>query len=116
MADQDTTQFTNQTFDSEVLKAAEPVLVDFWAPWCAPCRALAPTIDALASDLRGQVKVGKVNVDDNPELSEQYGIRSIPTLIVFKGGQVVERVVGSGSKASLRAILGRHASGVAAAR
>jgi thioredoxin 1 len=108
MTDQETTTLTIHTFDSEVLEAAEPVLVDFWAPWCGPCRALAPTIDALASDLRGRVKVAKVNVDDNPELLRQYDIKSIPTLIVFKGGHVVERL-GSGSKASLRAILERHA-------
>ena len=108
MTTQDTKAFTDQTFEVEVLNAAEPVLVDFWAPWCAPCRVLAPTIDALATDLHGRVKVGKVNVDENPQLSTRYGIRSIPTLLVFKGGQVVDTVAGSVPRPTIQSILDRH--------
>jgi len=82
-------EFTEQNWEGEVLKSAEPVLVDFWAPWCAPCRQIAPTIEALAQDFTGKMKVGKLNVDDNSGVAAQYGIRSIPTVLVFKAGRVV---------------------------
>lgn len=88
-------------FDQEVLKSDQPVLVDFWAPWCMPCRMLAPTIDELAAEYTGKAKVVKVNTDENQDLAAQYGIRGIPTLILFKDGKPVERVVGVQSKPAL---------------
>jgi len=90
--------FSEATFSRDVLKSAQPVLVDFWAPWCGPCRVLTPTIDELAVEFDGQATVGKVNVDDNPQLAAQYGIRSISTVLLFKEGQVVDLTVGIVSK------------------
>jgi thioredoxin 1 len=87
-------QFTDANFEAEVLSSDQPVLVDFWAEWCPPCRALIPTIDALADELAGKVKVGKVNSDDNRAVSAQYAITSIPTVLIFKGGQPVKKLVG----------------------
>lgn len=81
-------------FDEQVLQADVPVLVDFWAPWCMPCQILGPTVDELASEYSGKVKIVKVNVDDNQELAGKYGIRGIPTLILFKNGEIIERIVG----------------------
>lgn len=81
-------------FDSQVLKSEQPVLVDFWAEWCMPCRMLAPTVDELASEYSGKVKVVKVNVDQNQDLAQKYGIRGIPTLIIFKDGEEADRIVG----------------------
>ena len=86
--------FSEATFSRDVLNSSQPVLVDFWAPWCGPCRVLTPTIDALAVEFDGQATVGKVNVDDNPHLAAQFGIRSIPTVLLFKEGQVVDQTVG----------------------
>lgn len=88
-------EFTDANFDSEVLKSSTPVLVDFWAPWCGPCRMLAPSIEALSKDYDGKVKVGKLNTDDNGETAAKFGIRSIPTLLIFKDGQVVNQLVGA---------------------
>lgn len=85
---------TDENFTSEVLKRPEPVLVDFWANWCGPCRMIAPVIEELAVDFEGRAKVAKVDVDDNPQVVARYGIRSVPTLLFFQDGQVVERVIG----------------------
>ncbi len=86
--------FTNASFKTEVLESDQPVLVDFWAPWCAPCNALAPTIETLSEQYEGQVKVGKLNVDENSETAAEYGISSIPAVLLFDKGEVVERFVG----------------------
>jgi thioredoxin 1 len=98
-------EFTEQNWETDVLGAAEPVLVDFWAPWCAPCRQIAPTIEALAQDYDGRVKVGKLNVDDHSSVAGRYGVRSIPTLLVFKAGKVVEQRIGLASRDELTRIV-----------
>jgi len=92
---------SDATFDAEVLKSAVPVLVDFWAPWCAPCRAIAPILDDVADSYAGRVKVGKVNVDENIRVASHYQITAIPTLLVFKNGAVAQQIVGSVAKAKL---------------
>lgn len=89
---------TDQTFEKEVLEAEIPVLVDFWAAWCGPCKIIAPIIDEIAKELEGKVKVCKINVDENPIIPGRYGIRAIPTLIIFKNGEPVEVIVGAVSK------------------
>ena len=96
------------TFDAEVLKSTQPVLVDFWAPWCGPCRAVAPTVDAIAADFAGKLKVVKLNTDESGEVAMKYGVTSIPTLMVFKGGNMVERVLGNRPKADLVNMVSRH--------
>ena len=98
----------DQTFESEVLRSGTPVLVDFWAPWCGPCRAVAPTVDALAQEYAGRLKVVKLNTDEAVEVAMKYGVISIPTLMVFKGGDVVERVLGNRPKADLVKLISRH--------
>ena len=95
---------TEQNFEEEVLKSDKPVLVDFWATWCGPCRMLAPTIAKIAEEQEGVIKVGKLDVDDEPEIAAKYGIASIPTLMVFKGGQVAKSSVGVQSKAMIEAM------------
>jgi len=95
----------DQNFGAEVLESQEPVLVDFWATWCAPCRAIAPAVEELASQYKGKVKVAKLNIDDNQDTPQQYGIRSIPTLLLFRGGKVVEQIVGAVPKSKLEAAL-----------
>ena len=97
--------FTDATFEAEVLKDELPVLVDFWAEWCGPCRALTPAIEDLAKTYRGRLKVGKLNVDDNQEVAFRYGVRSIPTLIVFKAGQVAAQQVGALPKTALERMI-----------
>lgn len=96
------------SFESKVLQSDVPVLVDFWATWCRPCLAIAPTIEELASELGESAGVYKIDVDENNEIASQYGIMSIPALIVFKGGQEVERMVGAASKEDIRAMVERH--------
>lgn len=91
-------EFTDENFDQEVLKASEPVLVDFWAPWCGPCRMLMPTVEELANEFAGKVKIGKVNTDENQQTAAGYGITSIPTVMLFKNGQMVDKVVGAPPK------------------
>ncbi len=94
MASANTLEFTDANFESEVLKSSVPVLVDFWAEWCMPCRMLTPTIDALATETVGKAKVGKVNVDNSRDIAMKFGIQSIPTVMVFKNGQLVKKWVG----------------------
>ncbi|HCU68216.1 MAG TPA: thioredoxin [Desulfomicrobium sp.] len=98
-------QVNDAGFDTEVLKSDLPVLVDFWAPWCGPCRAIAPVIDELTQEFEGKVAIMKMNVDENPATPSKFGIRAIPTLILFKNGEVVEQVTGAVSKASLKQML-----------
>jgi thioredoxin 1 len=97
--------FTDQNFEQEVLNSQKPVLVDFWAPWCGPCQMMGPIIEELAEELEGKVVVGKLNVDENPQMAQKYGIMGIPTLLVFKNGQVVEQFVGVQPKEVLKTSL-----------
>lgn len=99
---------TTANFENEVLKSEIPVLVDFWAAWCGPCRMIAPVIDQLAEEYDGKVKVAKVNVDENPEISEKYQIMSIPTIYVFKNGSKVDSLVGARPKQSFEEMLNKH--------
>jgi thioredoxin len=108
MATEQVQTFTDGNFDDTVLKSSAPVLVDFWAEWCGPCKRLAPTVDALAADYAGKVTFGKLNVDENPNVSFKFQIRGIPTLLLFKGGQVVESVVGLTQKDDLKKVIDKH--------
>lgn len=109
MAGNNTLTFTDANFDTEVLNSEVPVLVDFWAEWCGPCRMMGPTIDTVADNFAGKVKVGKVDVDSNIGTAGRYQIRGIPTLLLFKGGQVVNQKVGAVPKGELESMLNEHA-------
>jgi len=100
-------EFNDQNFDSEVLESKTPVLVDFWAVWCGPCKAIAPIIEEIANDFNGKVSVGKVDVDNNNQVAMKYGIRSIPTLLLFKNGEVVDQVIGNVGKESIESMLSK---------
>ena len=103
-----TMEITDAEFDATVLKSQEPVLVDFWATWCGPCRAVAPIVEELATEYAGKMKVGKVDVDNNQQVAASYGIQSIPTLLLFKGGEVVERITGAVPKNVLKQHIDKH--------
>ena len=102
-------QVTDATFEAQVLKSATPVLVDFWAPWCGPCRAIGPMIEELATEYQGKLVIAKMNVDENPATPGKYGIRAIPTLILFKNGEVVEQITGAVSKSNIVTVLEQKA-------
>jgi thioredoxin 1 len=108
MAGMNTLTLTDQNFEQEVLKSDRPVVVDFWAVWCAPCRMVAPTVDAIAEEYLGRAKVGKINVDENQAVTSRYNIRGIPTLLLFKNGQVQEQIVGATSKDNIVKLLEKH--------
>jgi thioredoxin 1 len=108
MASQHTETFTDGNFDTTVLKAERLVLVDFWAEWCGPCRAMEPAINALAADYVGKVAVGKLNVDDNPATTMKYMVRGIPTVMLFKAGQIVDQLVGLVDKGTLKQMVDKH--------
>ncbi len=105
MAGADTQTFTDSNFETEVLKAGEPVLVDFWADWCMPCRALGPTIDELATLYKGRVKVGKLDTEANQSTAVRYGVQSIPTIMLFQGGEIQKRWVGMTAKQEFQGVL-----------
>jgi thioredoxin 1 len=108
MAAENVQTFTDGNFETSVLKAGVPVLVDFWAEWCGPCKRLAPTIDALAADYAGKITIGKLNVDDNPNTAFKFQIRGIPAVLLFKDGAVVESVVGLAPKEDFKKVIDRH--------
>jgi thioredoxin 1 len=108
MASQQVKELTDANFEAEVLKSDVPTLVDFWAVWCGPCKQIAPTIDALADAYQGKLKVAKMDVDHHQIVPQQYGVRSIPTLLIFKGGRVVGQLVGAQSRAKMEAEIQKH--------
>jgi thioredoxin 1 len=103
-------KFTDSDFDSTVLKSDKLVLVDFWAEWCGPCKRLAPAVDALAADYDGRMTIGKLNVDENPDTTIKFNVRGIPALLLFKGGQVVDQVVGLVPKDDIKKVIDKHLS------
>jgi len=100
--------FTDSNFEETVIKSSGPVLVDFWAEWCGPCKRLGPTVDALATEYAGRVTIGKLNIDDNPTTPDKFQIRGIPTLLIFKGGQVVESLVGLAHRDDIKEKIDKH--------
>jgi thioredoxin 1 len=108
MASEKVQTLTDSNFDQSITTSSKPVLVDFWAEWCGPCRRLAPTVDELATDYDGRVVVAKMNVDENPATPMRFSIRGIPTLLLFKGGQIVEQIVGLADKDTLKKMIEKH--------
>jgi thioredoxin len=108
MAGQNIKQLTDANFDQEVLKSNQPVLVDFWAEWCAPCRMIAPAVEAVAEEYSGRATIGKLNVDENLSVTGRYNIRGIPTLLLFKNGEIQEQIVGATSKDTIVKLLEKH--------
>jgi thioredoxin 1 len=108
MASEHVKELTDENFETEVLKSEVPTLVDFWAVWCGPCKQIAPTVDALATEYAGRLKVAKMDVDHHQIVPQQYGIRSIPTLLIFKGGKVVGQLVGAAPRSKLEAEIQKH--------
>ena len=108
MAGKNVLTLTKNNFESEVASSELPVLIDFWATWCGPCRAVAPIVEQLATDYEGRAKIGKIDVDSEGELARKFGISSIPTIMVFKGGEVVEQVLGARPKKQLASLLDKH--------
>lgn len=111
MSSENVIAFTDANFDREVLQSDTPVLVDFWATWCAPCKAIAPLIDTIADEYAGKVKVGKVNVDENQATPGKYGVRGIPTIILFKNGAILDQVVGAVPKSQIDALIAKALQG-----
>jgi thioredoxin 1 len=103
-----TVKTDKNTFQADVLDASEPVVVDFWAEWCGPCKMIAPALEEISNEMQGKVKVAKLNIDENPELAAQFGVRSIPTLMLFKGGEVADIKVGAAPKTALSAWIGNN--------
>jgi thioredoxin len=108
MASEKVQTFTDTNFNTAVLQAPAPVLVDFWAEWCGPCRMIAPHVEAVASELDGKAVIGKLNVDENPAVVSRYSIRGIPALLLFKGGELVDSLVGATDKGRIRALVEKH--------
>ena len=108
MASEHVTETSKDTWQTQVLDSELPVLVDFWAEWCGPCKAIAPVLEELGAEFSGKINITKVNVDESRELAQEFGIRSIPTLLLFKGGEVIEKMVGASTKAQFQAKLEEH--------
>ena len=108
MASEHVQTITDDNFEQTVLKSSSPVLVDFWAEWCGPCRMIAPSIEAIATELQGKAVIGKMNVDDNPNVAQKFGVTSIPTLMMFKDGKLVDRMVGAAPKGALQQFIDRN--------
>jgi thioredoxin 1 len=102
-----TKEFTDDNFETEVIQSTKPVLVDFWAEWCGPCRQIAPTVDEVAAEYEGRAVVGKVNIDHHPEIASEYGIRSIPNLLIFSDGKVQQQIVGAVGKGELSEVINK---------